>query len=105
MHILDVLKERGFIAQTTFEDELYKQLDRTRPPSTSASIRPRTRLHIGHYIPIMAMAHMQRAGHRPIALMGGGTGNDRRPVRQDRHAQDDDPSRRSTTTSSASRSR
>ncbi|MGN0995775.1 MAG: tyrosine--tRNA ligase, partial [Candidatus Ventricola sp.] len=30
-------------------------------------------LHIGHYIPIMAMAHMQRAGHRPIALMGGGT--------------------------------
>ena len=31
-------------------------------------------LHIGHYIPIIAMAHMQRAGHRPIALMGGGTG-------------------------------
>ena len=31
-------------------------------------------LHIGHYIPIMAMAHLQRAGHRPIALMGGGTG-------------------------------
>ena len=37
MHILDVLKERGFIAQTTFEDELYKQLEE---PSTSASIRP-----------------------------------------------------------------
>ena len=47
-------------------------------------------LHIGHYIPIMAMAHMQRAGHRPIALMGGGTAHDRRPLRQDRHAQDDD---------------
>ena len=31
-------------------------------------------LHIGHYIPIMAMAHMQRCGHKPIALVGGGTG-------------------------------
>ena len=39
MHILDVLKERGFIAQTTFEDELYSS-SKNRPPSTSASIRP-----------------------------------------------------------------
>ena len=73
MHILDVLKERGFVAQVTFEDELYKQLE--EPTTFYVGFDPTAdSLHIGHYIPIMAMAHMQRAGHRPIALMGGGTG-------------------------------
>ena len=73
MHILDVLKERGFIAQLTFEDELYEQLK--EPTTFYVGFDPTAdSLHIGHYIPIMAMAHMQRAGHRPIALMGGGTG-------------------------------
>ncbi len=71
-HILDVLKERGFIAQITFEDELYEQLK--NPTTFYVGFDPTAdSLHIGHYIPIMAMAHMQRAGHRPIALMGGGT--------------------------------
>ncbi len=71
-HILDVLKERGFIAQTTFEDELYEQLK--TPTTFYVGFDPTAdSLHIGHYIPIMAMAHMQRAGHKPIALMGGGT--------------------------------
>ena len=71
-HVLDILKERGFIAQTTFEDELYEQLK--TPTTFYVGFDPTAdSLHIGHYIPIMAMAHMQRAGHRPIALMGGGT--------------------------------
>ena len=71
-HILDILKERGFIAQTTFEDELYEQLK--TPTVFYVGFDPTAdSLHIGHYIPIMAMAHMQRAGHKPIALMGGGT--------------------------------
>ena len=72
MHILDVLKERGFIAQITFEEELYKQLE--EPTTFYVGFDPTAdSLHIGHYIPIMAMAHMQKAGHKPIALMGGGT--------------------------------
>ncbi len=72
MHILDILKERGFIAQVTFEEELYKQLE--EPTTFYVGFDPTAdSLHIGHYIPIMAMAHMQRAGHKPIALMGGGT--------------------------------
>lgn len=71
-HILDILKERGFIAQTTYEDELYEQLK--EPTTFYVGFDPTAdSLHIGHYIPIMAMAHMQRAGHKPIALMGGGT--------------------------------
>ena len=72
MHILDILKERGFIAQVTFEEELYKQLE--EPTTFYVGFDPTAdSLHIGHYIPIMAMAHMQKAGHKPIALMGGGT--------------------------------
>lgn len=71
-HILDILKERGFIAQVTFEEELYEQLK--NPTTFYVGFDPTAdSLHIGHYIPIMAMAHMQRAGHKPIALMGGGT--------------------------------
>ena len=71
-HILDILKERGFIAQMTFEDELYEQLK--NPTTFYVGFDPTAdSLHIGHYIPIMAMAHMQKAGHKPIALMGGGT--------------------------------
>jgi len=71
-HILDILKDRGFIAQMTFEDELYEQLK--QPTTFYVGFDPTAdSLHIGHYIPIMAMAHMQRAGHKPIALMGGGT--------------------------------
>ncbi len=71
-HVLDTLRERGFLAQMTFEDELYEQLKESTTfyvgfdPTADS-------LHIGHYIPIMAMAHMQKAGHKPIALMGGGT--------------------------------
>lgn len=71
-HVLDILKERGFLAQITFEDELYELLK--NPTTFYVGFDPTAdSLHIGHYIPIMAMAHMQRAGHRPIALMGGGT--------------------------------
>ena len=71
-HVLDILKERGFLAQMTFPEELYEQLK--EPTTFYVGFDPTAdSLHIGHYIPIMAMAHMQRAGHRPIALMGGGT--------------------------------
>lgn len=73
MHILDTLKERGFIAQITYEDELYKQLEREETPFYVGFDPTATSLHFGHFIPIIAMAHMQKAGHRPIALVGGGT--------------------------------
>ena len=73
MHILDTLKERGFIAQTTFEEDLYKQLERESTTFYVGFDPTADSLHFGHFIPILAMAHMQRAGHRPIALVGGGT--------------------------------
>ena len=73
-NVMDVLRERGFIAQTVYEDDLYKMLDSEKVTFYVGFDPTADSLHIGHYIPIMAMAHMQRAGHRPIALMGGGTG-------------------------------
>lgn len=73
MHILDILKERGFIAQITFEEDLYKLMEREQVTYYVGFDPTADSLHVGHFIPIMAMAHLQKAGHRPIALCGGGT--------------------------------
>ena len=73
MNVLDVLKNRGFLKQTVFGDELYKLLDEKKISFYVGFDPTADSLHIGHYIPVMAMAHMQKAGHRPIFLIGGGT--------------------------------
>ncbi len=70
---MDILRERGFLAQATFEDELYKALSEGPVTFYNGFDPTADSLHIGHFIPVMAMAHLQRAGHKPIALMGGGT--------------------------------
>lgn len=72
-NIFDILNKRGFIKQTVYEDELKKLLETESVPFYIGFDPTADSLHIGHYIPIMAMAHMQRAGHKPIALIGGGT--------------------------------
>ncbi|MBP5308220.1 MAG: tyrosine--tRNA ligase [Clostridia bacterium] len=74
MNVFDVLKERGFIKQTVYEEDLYKMLGSEKVSFYVGFDPTADSLHIGHYIPIMAMAWMQRYGHRPIALFGGGTG-------------------------------
>ena len=74
MNALDLLKERGFVKQITFEDELYRAFDEGMVSFYVGFDPTADSLHIGHYIPIMAMAHLQKAGHKPFALMGGGTG-------------------------------
>ena len=73
-NVFDVLKERGFIKQTVYEDELIKKLGEESVPFYIGFDPTADSLHIGHYIPIMAMAWMQKFGHKPIALFGGGTG-------------------------------
>ncbi len=73
MHILDELKERGFIAQVTYEEDLYKAMEK-EPITFYLGVDPTAdSLHVGHFIPIMMAAHLQRAGHNPIILCGGGT--------------------------------
>jgi len=70
---LEVLKERGFIKQCTDFEKLDKLMSEKKI-SLYAGFDPTGKsLHIGHMVPLMAMAHLQRAGHKPIALVGGGT--------------------------------
>ena len=71
---MDILRERGFIKQTVYGEELHKLMDEKSLTFYVGFDPTADSLHIGHYIPIMAMAWMQRCGHRPIALFGGGTG-------------------------------
>ncbi len=73
-NLIDVLKERGFIDQATHEQELIDYFSKHRVTGYIGFDPTASSLHIGHLVPIMALAHMQRAGHRPIALVGGGTG-------------------------------
>ena len=73
MHVLDMLKERGFIAQVTFEEDLYKAMEKG-PVTFYLGIDPTAdSLHVGHFMPIIMASHLQKAGHRPIILCGGGT--------------------------------
>lgn len=71
---MDILRERGFVKQTVFEDELYRLLGEKSVTFYIGFDPTADSLHVGHFVQLMAMAHMQRAGHRPIALIGGGTG-------------------------------
>ena len=70
---MDILRERGFIEQLVYEDDLYKLFESESVPFYVGFDPTADSLHIGHYIPVMAMAHLQRAGHKPVALVGGGT--------------------------------
>lgn len=72
-NILDVLKERGFIEQCTDEEELRKLLEEKSVKFYIGFDATADSLTIGHFLTVMAMMHMQRAGHIPIALLGGGT--------------------------------
>jgi tyrosyl-tRNA synthetase len=70
----EILKERGFIEQVT-DEALIKKLFAQGPVTCYIGFDPTaTSLHIGSLVPIMALAHMQKSGHKPIALVGGGTG-------------------------------
>ncbi len=68
----DVLEERGFIRQITHEG-LKEKLAKESVTFYIGFDPTADSLHVGHYVQLMAMAHMQRAGHKPIALIGGGT--------------------------------
>ncbi len=73
-NVFDTLEERGYISQATHKEEIYELLSK---PGVSFYIGfdpTADSLHVGHFVQMMVMSHMQKAGHRPIALMGGGTG-------------------------------
>jgi len=73
-NVVDIFKERGFIEQTTHDKELYDYFDNETVTCYIGFDPTAASLHIGSLVPIMSLAHIQRNGHRPIALVGGGTG-------------------------------
>lgn len=72
-NVFDILKERGFIAQATHEEEIREMLGKEKVTFYIGFDPTADSLHAGSFLQMMAMAHLQRAGHRPIALLGGGT--------------------------------
>jgi len=73
-NLYDILKERGFIEQSTDENALRQLLSRQKVTFYIGFDPTASSLHIGHLVSLMAMAHAQKQGHRPIFLAGGGTG-------------------------------
>lgn len=72
-NVMDTLRERGFIKQTVYEEELYQKLGKESVPFYIGFDPTADSLHVGHFLQLIAMHHMQEAGHKPIILIGGGT--------------------------------
>lgn len=72
-NVFDVLTKRGFLDECTYEDELREMLGKERVPFYIGFDATADSLTLGHFLQIRVMQHMQRAGHIPIALLGGGT--------------------------------
>ena len=72
-NVYDILEERGFIEQSTNAEEVREMLGKGPVSFYIGFDATADSLHVGHFIQIIVMMHMQRAGHRPVALLGGGT--------------------------------
>jgi len=72
-NVYQTLLERGFIQQVTHEEPLKEMLEKEKVTFYIGFDPTADSLHVGHFLQMVVMAHMQRAGHRPIALLGGGT--------------------------------
>ena len=72
-NVFDTLVERGYLAQVTHEDEVRALLAKPGVTFYIGFDPTADSLHVGHFIQMMVMAHLQRAGHRPIVLLGCGT--------------------------------
>ncbi len=72
-NVMDTLRARGFVKQTVYEEELYEKLSKESVPFYIGFDPTADSLHVGHFMQLIAMHHMQQAGHKPIILIGGGT--------------------------------
>ncbi len=72
-NVYDLLKERGLIQQVTHEEEIREKLGKEKVIFYIGFDPTADSLHVGHFLQLVVMSHMQKAGHIPIALVGGGT--------------------------------
>ncbi len=73
-NVFDTLSARGLIAQVTHEEEIRNLLGNEKVTFYIGFDPTADSLHVGHFLQMVVMRHMQNAGHKPIALVGGGTG-------------------------------
>ncbi len=73
MTVFEELKRRGLIAQATHEDKIEELLNSEKVTFYIGFDATADSLHVGHFLQLVVMKHMQNAGHRPIALLGTGT--------------------------------
>ncbi|MEG0661666.1 MAG: tyrosine--tRNA ligase, partial [Anaerovoracaceae bacterium] len=73
-NVFDVLKERGFIEQSTHEDEIRELLGKEKIKFYIGFDPTADCLHVGHFMQVIIMMYMQKFGHTPVVLIGGGTG-------------------------------
>ena len=73
-NVLDILQERGYIEQMTHPQEMKELFSSGKCVPFYVGIDPTAdSLHIGHFVCLMAASYLQKAGHKPIILVGGGT--------------------------------
>ena len=89
-NVFDVLEERGFIEQMTHEKEIKDLFAKESVPFYIGFDPTADSLHIGHFVSMMVAAHMQKHGHKPIILIGGGTATIGDPSRKNRYEKNDD---------------
>ncbi len=90
MKIYEELTARGLIAQVTDEEEIRELVNNGKATFYIGFDPTADSLHVGHFMALCLMKRLQMAGNKPIALLGGGTGINRRPFWEKRHAPDDD---------------
>ena len=73
MNVLDLLQERGYVEQLTHPKEMHELFEKESVPFYIGIDPTADSLHVGHFISLMVAAHMQKCGHKPIILVGGGT--------------------------------
>jgi len=74
LNLIDTLQQRGFVEKTTNDNEIKGCLDKGAVTGYIGFDPTASSLHVGNLVQIMTLSQMQRHGHRPIALVGGGTG-------------------------------
>ena len=72
-NIFEILIKRGYIEQTTHEEEIKSLLQKESVPFYIGFDPTADSLHVGHFVSMMVASHMQKSGHKPIILIGGGT--------------------------------
>ena len=74
MNALKLLEERGYIEQLTHPKEMYELFETNKSIPFYIGIDPTAdSLHVGHFVSLMVASHLQKCGHKPIILVGGGT--------------------------------